>query len=58
MIVATPGWYQIFILDGPKPSSSHWIRIGGLIADAAGIGNWPAEADFKKPGLGAVTVQT
>jgi hypothetical protein len=53
--VAPPGWYQIFVLDGPTPSSASWIRIGGAIADAAGLGNWPAGlADFKTPGLGAV----
>lgn len=52
--VAPPGWYQIFILDGPTPGPAQWIRIGGSIADAAGLGNWPNYADFKTPGLGAV----
>ncbi|RDL36505.1 Uncharacterized protein BP5553_05857 [Venustampulla echinocandica] len=52
--VAPPGWYMIFVLDGPTPSNSEWVRIGGNIADAAGIGNWPAKPDFKSPGLGAV----
>lgn len=52
--VAPPGWYQIFVLDGATPGPSNWIRIGGAIADAANIGNWPAYADFKTPGLGAV----
>ncbi|KAH8816323.1 putative fungistatic metabolite [Xylogone sp. PMI_703] len=52
--VAPPGWYQIFVLDGPTPGPSHWIRIGGSIADAAGLGNWPAYPDFSKPGLGPV----
>ncbi len=53
-LVAPPGWYQIFVLDGPKPSHSIWARIGGSIADAAGIGKWPAYPDFSTPGLGAV----
>lgn len=53
--VAPPGWYMIFVLDGPTPGEAEWIRIGGSIADAAGIGNWPSGlADFKTPGLGAV----
>jgi hypothetical protein len=52
--VAPPGWYQLFILDGPTPGSSQWVRIGGSIADAAGLGNWPNLPDFKTPGLGPV----
>lgn len=52
--VAPPGWYQIFVLDGPTPGVAKWVRIGGSIADLAYLGNWPAAADFSKPGLGAV----
>lgn len=52
--VAPPGWYQIFVLDNGKPSKSNWIRIGGAIADAAGLGNWPTTPSFTAPGLGAV----
>ncbi|PVH75465.1 copper radical oxidase [Cadophora sp. DSE1049] len=52
--VAPPGWYQIFVLDNGKPSKSNWIRIGGAIADAANLGNWPNTASFTAPGLGAV----
>jgi hypothetical protein len=52
--VAPPGWYQIFVLDGPTPGTAIWVRIGGSIADAAGLGNWPNSDDFIKPGLGAV----
>lgn len=52
--VAPPGWYQIFLLDGARPGRGKWIRIGGAIADAAGIGNWPQAAGFTVPGLGAV----
>ncbi|KAI4200824.1 MAG: hypothetical protein LQ346_002305 [Caloplaca aetnensis] len=46
--VAPPGWYQVFLLDGPTPSSSTWIRLGG---DPAGLGNWPNFPDFKRPGV-------
>jgi hypothetical protein len=53
--VAPPGWYQIFLLDGARPGRGKWIRIGGAIADAAGIGNWPANtAGMTPPGLGPV----
>ncbi|KUJ12265.1 uncharacterized protein LY89DRAFT_738058 [Mollisia scopiformis] len=52
--VAPPGWYQVFVLDGPTPGHSNWVRVGGAIADAAGLGNWPAFSDFTRPGLGAV----
>ncbi|KAL8733207.1 MAG: hypothetical protein Q9166_002224 [cf. Caloplaca sp. 2 TL-2023] len=46
--VCPPGWYQVFLLDGPTPSVSTWVRIGG---DPAGIGNWPPGPNFKKPGV-------
>ncbi|KAI4121761.1 MAG: hypothetical protein LQ338_006185 [Usnochroma carphineum] len=46
--VAPPGWYQVFLLDGPTPSVSTWVRIGG---DPAGLGNWPNYPDFKVPGV-------
>ncbi|KAF8862211.1 glyoxal oxidase-like protein [Acephala macrosclerotiorum] len=52
--VAPPGWYQIFVLDGAMPGHSNWVRVGGAIADAANLGNWPAYSDFTTPGLGAV----
>lgn len=52
--IAPPGWYQIFVLDGKRPGHSNWIRIGGKIADAAGIGDWPPFPDFTTPGLGPV----
>lgn len=42
------GWYQMFVLDGPTPSLSTWVRIGG---DPAKLGNWPTQADFLKPGV-------
>ncbi|KAJ7229668.1 glyoxal oxidase N-terminus-domain-containing protein [Mycena haematopus] len=46
--VSPPGWHQLFILDGPTPSHSSWVRIGG---DPAGIGNWPDFPDFVVPGV-------
>ena len=46
--ICPPGWFQLFILDGPTPSISKWVRIGG---DPAQIGNWPAATAFSKPGI-------
>ncbi|KAJ6556620.1 copper radical oxidase, partial [Mycena vulgaris] len=46
--VSPPGWHQLFILDGPTPSHSTWVRIGG---DPAQIGNWPNFPDFVIPGV-------
>ncbi|KAJ7915243.1 galactose oxidase [Mycena leptocephala] len=46
--VSPPGWHQLFILDGPTPSHSSWVRIGG---DPAGLGNWPNLPDFTVPGV-------
>ena len=50
--VSPPGWHQCFILDGPTPSHSIWIRLGG---DPGEIGNWPNVAGFHPPGLGTWT---
>jgi len=49
--VSPPGWHQLFILDGPTPSHSVWVRIGG---DPAQLGNWPNLPGFHPPGLGPV----
>jgi hypothetical protein len=46
--ISPPGWHQLFILDGPTPSHSTWVRIGG---DPAKIGNWPPLSDFTLPGV-------
>lgn len=46
--VCPPGWHQLFVLDGPTPSHSQWIRVGG---DPAGLGNWPNFPDFTRPGV-------
>ena len=42
------GWYQVFVLDGPTPSLSTWVRIGG---DPGKLGSWPAYSDFLTPGV-------
>ena len=46
--VSPPGWHQLFILDGPTPSFSHWVRIGG---DPAQLGLWPNLPGFTPPGI-------
>ena len=46
--VCPPGWFQVFVLDGPTPSSSQFVRIGG---DPGKLGNWPTFPDFKVPGV-------
>ncbi|KAF9265003.1 WSC-domain-containing protein [Marasmius fiardii PR-910] len=46
--VSPPGWHQLFILDGPTPSFSKWVRIGG---DPGQIGNWPQLPGFNPPGV-------
>ncbi|KAI0364868.1 galactose oxidase [Pilatotrama ljubarskyi] len=49
--VSPPGWHQLFVLDGPTPSHSAWVRIGG---DPGELGNWPNFPDFTLPGVGPV----
>jgi len=46
--ISPPGWHQLFILDGPTPSHSQWVRIGG---DPSQLGNWPQYPDFTTPGV-------
>ncbi|KAL8719798.1 MAG: hypothetical protein Q9225_003233 [Loekoesia sp. 1 TL-2023] len=46
--ICPPGWFQLFILDGPTPSISTWVRVGG---DPAQLGNWPESNSFTKPGI-------
>ncbi len=46
--ICPPGWYQLFILDGPTPSHSKWVRIGG---DPSNLGNWPKFPPFTLPGV-------
>lgn len=46
--VSPPGWFQIFVLDGPTPSNGQWVRIGG---DPAQLGNWPPGNVFTRPGV-------
>ncbi|THH31673.1 hypothetical protein EUX98_g2514 [Antrodiella citrinella] len=45
--ISPPGWHQLFILDGPTPSHSQFVRIGG---DPSDLGNWPNFPDFTLPG--------
>jgi len=46
--VCPPGWFMLFILDGPTPSNATWVRIGG---DPAQLGNWPSGPTFTRPGI-------
>jgi len=46
--VCPPGWYMLFVLDGPTPSVGQFVRIGG---DPAGLGNWPKLPGFALPGV-------
>ncbi|KAF8346390.1 glyoxal oxidase N-terminus-domain-containing protein [Amanita rubescens] len=46
--VCPPGWFQLFILDGPTPSHSQWVRIGG---DPGQLGLWPNAPGFTPPGI-------
>jgi hypothetical protein len=46
--VAPAGWFQLFVLDGPTPSHSQWVRIGG---DPGQLGNWPNLPGFTPPGV-------
>lgn len=46
--VCPPGWFMMFVLDGPTPSQAQWVRIGG---DPAKLGNWPPGNSFTRPGV-------
>ncbi|KAF7437573.1 hypothetical protein PC9H_004415 [Pleurotus ostreatus] len=46
--ISPPGWHQLFVLDGPTPSHSQWVRIGG---DPARLGDWPQGPGFHPPGV-------
>ncbi|PVH81496.1 copper radical oxidase [Cadophora sp. DSE1049] len=43
-----PGWFMMFVLNGPTPSVGQFVRIGG---DPAGLGNWPNLPPFDLPGI-------
>lgn len=49
--ICPPGWFMLFILDGPTPSHSQWVRIGG---DPGQLGNWPDYPGFTLPGMGHI----
>ena len=42
-MIMPPGWYMLFILDGPTPSVAKWVQVGG---DPAGIGAWPIQSKY------------
>ena len=46
--VSPPGWFMLFVLDGPTPSVGQFVRIGG---DPASLGNWPDLPGFDLPGV-------
>jgi hypothetical protein len=46
--VCPPGWFMLFVLDGPTPSHAQWVRVGG---DLAGLGAWPVGGPFVPPGI-------
>jgi Domain of unknown function (DUF1929) len=46
--ICPPGWFQLFILDGPTPSHSAFVRIGG---DPGNLGSWPQLPGFTLPGI-------
>jgi hypothetical protein len=46
--VCPAGWFQLFVLDGPTPSHSVWVQIGG---DPGKLGNWPPTGGFALPGV-------
>jgi Glyoxal oxidase N-terminus/Domain of unknown function (DUF1929) len=41
--ISPPGWFKMYVLDGPTPSLGQFVRIGG---DPAGLGNWPKDPKF------------
>jgi len=51
--ISPPGWFMLFVLDGPTPSNSQWVRIGG---DPANLGAWPDFSDFSAPGPGEIVI--
>lgn len=46
--VCPPGWYMLFVLNGPTPSVGQFVRIGG---DPGRLGNWPNLPGFNLPGI-------
>lgn len=46
--ICPPGWYMMFVLNGPTPSVGQFVRIGG---DPAALGNWPKLTGFALPGV-------
>ncbi|KAI1981283.1 hypothetical protein LOZ39_006609 [Ophidiomyces ophidiicola] len=46
--VCPPGWFMLFVLDGPTPSVAAFVRIGG---DPGRLGDWPNLPGFSLPGV-------
>ncbi|KAK2740537.1 hypothetical protein FQN57_006040 [Myotisia sp. PD_48] len=46
--VCPPGWFMLYVLDGPTPSVASFVRIGG---DPARLGDWPPIEGFNLPGV-------
>lgn len=47
--ICPPGWFMMFVLDGPTPSVGVFVRVGG---DPAELGNWPnVPGYFDLPGI-------
>lgn len=47
--ISPPGWFKLYVLDGPMPSIAKFVRIGG---DPAALGNWPTDPAFAPlPGI-------
>jgi hypothetical protein len=47
--ICPPGWFQMYVLDGPTPSVGQFVRIGG---DPGKLGDWPADPSFSPlPGV-------
>lgn len=50
--ICPASWFQLFVIDGGRPSESTYVRVGG---DPANIGSWPDYEDFTPPGTGPIT---
>ena len=45
--VSPPGWFMLFVLDGPTPSVSQWVRIGGDPAQLGELSSLISGTDAK-----------
>lgn len=50
--ICPPGWFKMFVLDGPTPSIAEYVRIGG---DPGNLGEYPQDPAFAPlPGMGPI----